>query len=312
MSHAPQEQSWLTWRAVVPADEDGLRRLDAACKKADGYEPVSNLPGDVLSAIAEDPDNAFCASEEELIAAVGWIQPRQDDERENSALLGGRVHPDYRRRGLGAVLLEWAELRAVQALKSDLPLRLVIRNEALSADAHAMYQDYGFEQDFSEHMLVRTLEEPLPDASLPPGLSLRNWDEHTAETFFKAYQLSFADRPGFPNPAADEWISEYESDADFRQDLSRVVIARQQQPVAFITLGELGGMGWISQVGVAQEWRGQGIAQALLAEALHQFKLHGYQEAGLHVNTNNANAAMVFHQLGFRRRLTRARYVKVI
>jgi len=49
-------------------------------------------------------------------------------------------------------------------------LRLTIRNEALTADANALYLDYGYENVFTEFMLVRSLEESLPVRTLPEGL----------------------------------------------------------------------------------------------------------------------------------------------
>jgi mycothiol synthase len=307
----PSKSSWLTWRTVTLDDEHDLHQFDAACKSIDGFEPVSNIPAKVLAACIAEPDNTFCAENNLGIAAVGWMELSASGNGEDRIDIGGRVHPDFRRRGLGSLLLEWAETRALQVFKSGVGLRLVIHNETLSADAHTIYQKFGFEPEFAEHMLVRALQGVLPVPSFPNGVHTQTWEAKTAGEFFQAYQASFRDRPGFPNPTVEDWVSDYVSEVGFRQDLSWVVIA-SDQPVAFITCSEFGGLGWVSQVGVAPEFRGQGIAFGLISTALQKFKSLGFIEAGLHVNVNNADAAMVFHQLGFRRRLTRARYVKVI
>ena len=310
MNIPPPQPSRLNWRTVTTSDKQNLPQLDAACKEKDGYELVSDMPSEVMAAYTADPHRTVCAAYNNTIAAICWLQPTTLTNHEFCVNLGGRVHPEFRRQGLGSFLLQWAESYSSLTFKSRAGLRLVIRNEALTADAHTIYQDFGYEQELAEHMLVCSLQETLPYPSLPEGLHTQAWDAQSSTGFFHAYQASFRDLPGFQNLQAEDWISDFESGAGFQPALSRVVFSAGQS-VAFITCSELGGFGWISQVGVVPKLRGQGIAFGLIAEVLHQFCTLGYKEVGLFVNVFNAGAALVFHQLGFRRKLTRANYVKV-
>lgn len=300
---------WMTWRALDPRDSAALHELDAACKQVDGVEPVSDLPGDALAACRDNPDNTFCAETRGKLAAVGWVVARPAVAGTQTILLGGRVHPDYRRKGFGTALLSWSHDRALGVAAPDATVRLVIKNEALTADAHTIYLEAGFEPLFAEHMLVRSFEDPLPEVELPSHIHTADWQADTAPLFFRAYQLSFADRPGFPDPDGEDWIGEYEREESFRPDLSRVALAGDE-PVGFVTCDIFGGFAWITQAGVVPAYRGQGIAFALLVEALKRFQAEGLPEAALHVNANNPRAARRFHDVGFRRRLTRARYEK--
>jgi GNAT superfamily N-acetyltransferase len=87
------------WRGVSAEDAEGLFELDRAVKRTDGPETVSDLVEDALAA-----DVAVCASARDgAIIGVGFVK---------GTTLGGTVHPDYRRRGVGTHLLGWAEEHA--------------------------------------------------------------------------------------------------------------------------------------------------------------------------------------------------------
>ncbi len=300
--------AWMTWRGLQLEDYQALEALDLACKQVDGAEPVSNLPADAMQAVRVHADNTFCAENDGQIMAAGWVMALSSGADEQRLQLGGCVHPQYRRRGLGSLPLEWLESRAARLGGVSRVRRLIIRNEALTADAHSIYSRAGFGQVFAEHMMVRALEGDLPYVSLPDNVCLLPWSTETAGLYYQAYRDSFVDRPGRIE-AAEEWIGGYEADADFRRDLSRVALLGKK-PVAFVTTGDLGGFAWLSQTGVVPDMRGRGIAYAMLVEVLRSFQAEGYREAGLHVNVNNPAAGRRFYELGFRRRLTRARYEK--
>jgi len=302
----------LMWRAISPEDELGLKALDTACKAVDGDEPVSDLPGDAMKAAVEHMDNALCVMANNEIVAAAWVHANPPQDGLQKVMLGGRVHPEYRRKGIGQALIAWAESRALNLAKPDVTLQLVIANEALTEDANALYLDYGYENIFTEFMLIRPLDEPLPEIPLPEGLTERRWDTASAPLFFQAYAEGFKDRLGEVVPVKEEWIAGYaEEDEDFRPDLSRVVL-EENNPAAFITCEISGQTGWIAQIAVVQERRRKGLARAILVQALKRLQDEGCVEAALHVNANNAHAAAAFFDVGFTLRLTRARFLKEI
>ena len=306
------DMNQLVWRSIEPKDEAALVELDAACKSIDGEEPVSNLPEDALKAAAIHSDNSLCVAVRDQLVAVGWLLVSEPAEGVQRIRLGGQVHPEFRRRGIGEALLSWAELRALQVAQPGLTLQLVITNEALTEGANVLYLEYGYENVLTEQMLVRPLDEvALPDP-LPEDLTARAWDAASAPLFFQAYAEGFSDRLGDIVPVQAEWIASYaEEDEQFRPDLSRVVL-EDEKPVGFVTCEVDGKTGWISQIAVVQEHRRKGLAHALLLDALQRFQQEGCEEAALHVNANNARAAAVFVDAGFVPRLIRARFMKEI
>jgi ribosomal protein S18 acetylase RimI-like enzyme len=305
MSAFPQISS-ITWREISANDSEALAALDRDCKRTDGDEPVSNLVADVLAAATNAPADTLCGVRPEgQIAALTWIKLEKVGDGQR-VRIWGRVQPDFRRRGLGTFLVDWAEDRAHQVAK---PASLVIASESLTADADKIYTKHGFAQDFAENMMVRDLGQPIPDAPLPDNVTAVQWTPDTMGKFFAAYSGSFADRPGFPNMSAEAWFGEYDESDGFRPDLSRVALAGNA-PVGFVTCDILAQYGWIGQVGVIPMWRASGLADALLVGAMKRFKHEGLTVMALHVNVNNPRAARVYERLGFMKRLQRARYVK--
>ena len=301
------------WRAVAERDLAALAALDAACRAADGPVSVPDPPyADLLAA----PEAVLgCAAAEEPgapLAAVGWVRVTGEQAR-----LGGKVHPAYRRRGLGAHALRWAE---AQATTLGSPSSLVIRNEALNAGSAALYTQAGYTQEFAEDWLQHDLGDPLPTVTHPA--TFVPWTADNTEQFFAVYRAAFQERwarnpSGDTGPDAEEWIADYADDPDFRPDLSLLALVAGQ-PVGFIATGVLplpgGGpvVGWISQVGTAPAVRGQAVGAGLVAAVLAAFQRESFPAVGLHVNVNNPGARRVYDQLGFRPVGQRARYGKVV
>lgn len=312
MSEQSMDKNRLIWRTLELKDEAALIDLDAACKAADGEEPVSDLAGDALKAAAAHGDNTLCVAVGEQLAAAAWVTVKTATEDDQRIQLGGKVRPEFRRRGIGEALLSWAESRALRLAQPDITLQLLIANEALTEDANKLYLDYGYENTFSELMLVRPLDVPLPHIQLAQGQTEYAWDDASAPLFFQAYAAGFRDRLGEAVPVKSEWIAGYaEDDEQFRPDLSRVVL-EGSVPVGFVTCEVDGKTGWISQIAVVQEKRRKGLAHSLVAGAIQRLQQAGCQEAALHVNTNNPRAQSVFYDAGFTHRLIRARFVKKI
>lgn len=67
---------------------------------------------------------------------------------------------------------------------------------------------------------------------------------------------------------------------------------------------ERGGWGSIQNLGVLSGWRGRGLGEALLLQALHGFRSVGLGRAQLEVTAQNDTAIRLYRRLGFRRAKT--------
>jgi mycothiol synthase len=293
------------WRSFSGEDSSRLAEFIAACQIVDGADPISDMAAEMADC---DGRNTLCAFTPEAgLVAAGWLKFLTGLR----IAFGGKVHPAFRRSGMGKQLMAWAESQAVAMLPPGKTIQMLITNESLGEDAHRLYLQGGFKQVLAEEMRVYDLTRPIPSAEWPEGLSRSAWSGETAAQFFQAYQESFRDRPSFPNLAAQAWIDGNLESEGFRPELS-ILAQSSGKPVGFLTAEVFSGLGWISQVGVLPAWREKGLGRALIVETLQQFRNAGFKEVALHVNVNNPQAINLYSNLGFVYRLRRARYIKEI
>ena len=165
----------------------------------------------------------------------------------------------------------------------------------------------GFELGHAEDDMVRGRKPALDDASreaLRQGALagvLAPWSDETATHFFRAYEASFEDRPGFPGWSETRWrafATEYDS---FRADLSCVLLG-SDAPVAFrivaIEPGESGSTAHVVQLGVVPGARRHGTGAALLAD-LDDRLPEDVRTLELSVGANNPAARALFERDGF-------------
>lgn len=176
--------------------------------------------------------------------------------------------------------------------------------EDLTDEIIARYTAEGYTLAFAEEVMRRGLGavSDLPEAALPDGVALAAWATETAPAFFAAYAAAFADRPGFPGWSQERWVQWTAGDADFRSGLSWVALA-DAEPVGFLTCAQDTAAptptGFIIQTGTRPDWRGRGLATALVTRALRACRDAGYTAVTLDVNVNNPTARRLYARLGF-------------
>ena len=108
----PPPRSELVWRPLVPQDLDSLFALVTECETHDDppYRTTKDeLWEDVYVGPGKDPSNNTLAAISPAgdVLAYGRARVLPGEERTVRAFLGGGVHPEIRRRGLGSDLLTW-------------------------------------------------------------------------------------------------------------------------------------------------------------------------------------------------------------
>ncbi|MCA1782794.1 MAG: GNAT family N-acetyltransferase [Dermatophilaceae bacterium] len=282
--------SVLQWSALTPSDIPAVRALAQACLDHDGGLP--QLIDDEFISRYFFGDDTIAGRDDlgELVA----IASLSYDEAGNR-IASGLVHPAMRRQGHGEALVAWAREQAL-----GVPIKVIA--ETMSPEAETLYASSGLSRSFAELVMCHDLTH-ISRIPLPEGVTTGPFTHDSAHDFFVAYQGSFGDRPGFPDPSEDKWLEWLRSDPEFRPDDSRVAYSKGAAPIGFITVSG----DWIEQVGVVPTWRGHRIGAHLVVRTLTALKASGSEKVWLNVAVDNESSEL-YRRLGFTVFGTRARY----
>jgi GNAT superfamily N-acetyltransferase len=222
------------------------------------------------------------------------------------------VHPEWRRRGLGRRLLDWAEERARASVRdgeggpADKPQQF--GGGGRDTDVfRAFAEANGYEPFRYHHEMRRALADPIRDAPLPPGLELRPVLPEHHRAIWDADEEAFRDHWDHAEPVEGD-SERFFNDPNI--DTSLWQVAWDGDEVAGLVInaivpheneqnGELAG--WLDGVATRRPWRGRGVASALIARSLQVLRDRGMEVAVLGVDAENPTGALGLYQsFGFR------------
>lgn len=326
----PSVDLGLTWRAIALDDIDIWHELVGAIERRD--RPSERLDHDDL--IEELTNGSFKdPARNSLIGVDAGGTARAFGHMDvypgatlRRVFLGGGVHPEWRRRGIGREVLRWQTARAREALseqetsetaESSLPWRIVASHEEHLIDRNAVFEAAGYVAIRWFHDMVRPLgggAAPVPEILLLEGLHLAPWTSDLDEVVRLAHNESFAGHWGSQPRDKELWKESVTEHRTFRRNWSRVVIDRTEPHEGGPTVaGYLAAhaypqdwqakgysQGWVSLVGVRPAWRGRRLAAALLAENMRCLEADAIDAAGLNVDTGNTSGALdLYHRMGY-------------
>ena len=292
---------------------DGLLVMINAAGRHDRFPQVSTM--EELVAEFDEPDfdpltDGRVAFLDGVIAGWSRVWHRPSDERLERAYIFGTVDPAQRGRGVGRALLTWGRGRAIEKLQAranNLPK--YVRIDALEHidDAHRLYGELGFQPVRWFEDLVRPVTNP-PSAPLPDGIVLRPWPTDRLEELRMVRNQAFADHWGSTDSGPEVW-KHYIEGHGIRPDLSFVAVdqatgrlvgfsinAHYPDDEALVGRRE----GWIDLIGTVGEWRGRGVASALISASIAAFVAAGFTHAALNVDSASpTGAAGLYRKLGF-------------
>jgi mycothiol synthase len=224
----------------------------------------------------------------------------------------GRVHPDHANQGIGTYLIQWAEAR----LRSDI--------DQAPAGAQVLMQTGFDRRDKAAHALVTALgfepiryfwrmevehDGPPAEAQWPDGITVRTIQPGEDER--KAYRVArtaFRDHWGHLDMPFEEvyalWESRFINVDDYDRTLRFLALdGGQIIGTSFCIPKPFDGTdaGWITTLGVLREYRGRGIAKALLLHSFGEFYRRGQKRVGLGVDAENpTGATKLYERVGMR------------
>ena len=151
MTALPPSTPDVHWRRPLATDIQPLHALIRASEVADEAPFASSL--EEVRQYAADPDLDLASDvllgglEGGRLACFAAVQMRQQQVNRRAVALFGAVHPEFRRRGLGTIMLRWSEAHAREKLArhdDDLPHFLEAWFDERLRDRRALFTSFGY------------------------------------------------------------------------------------------------------------------------------------------------------------------------
>ncbi|NWL12281.1 GNAT family N-acetyltransferase [Paenarthrobacter nitroguajacolicus] len=298
----------LSWRPATMEDLGnwaGLIARTAAVEHPVWYEKRGDLvhilestknPAETSTLLGVDSDG--------VARAYGRIAKNPEGDKATGMAC---VDPEWQQRGIGSAVLLWQEGQVRSRFESDqaaghttAPPRLRIQTEEQHEHQATLLMGHGYGAVRWFNEMHRPLSQQLPVAPLSAGLELRTLDPSLYEPVRQAHNDAFRDHWGSEPRDEESWRFTIE-EPTARHDLSAVVIDSGTGEVAGYQLTSFDPdsaadrgfkEGYTELLGVRRAYRGRGIAQALLADAMQRYASAGMDVASLDVDSANPTGAL--------------------
>ena len=227
----------------------------------------------------------------------------------------GFVDPRWRGQGLGTEGMRWI-LERSREIHTERAPGVVAKVQVYGyPDNHSqieLIESHGFTAvNWSAVMRVRLDDgRDLAAAQFPAGFTLLPYDRTWSARMRAAHNAAFLDHWGFVPWDEQMWQQWIDGSKNFRRDISWVVVddADPEVVVAYVQSNEFDAYeamtgrreAYLGKIGVRREYRGRGLASALLRHALLSYREAGYVESSLDVDTNNPTGAFgLYERAGF-------------
>ena len=205
----------------------------------------------------------------------------------------GTVHPDYRGRGIGRLLLQRAEERAREQLPAATPgARVTIGCWAKSTNSAKQHllERRGFRHIRQFWIMHISLSEPPAPAQLPAGITIQTMEPGMERAVHQAAEDGFADHWSYLPLSFEQWQQREMTRETF--DPSLWFLAMDGDSIAAINLcANEAGEGWVNDLAVLRPWRRRGLGLALLQHAFREFYARGLREVYLNVDAQSLTGA---------------------
>jgi mycothiol synthase len=208
----------------------------------------------------------------------------------------GVVAPGFEGRGIGRLLLRWAERRN-HALG-----RTVHRQRAAAGNRRAreLFLGAGYERVRGFQRLMRPLDDAGEAPAPPSGVMLRPLDvEADARAVYALDAESFASSPDYMPTTFEDFRTHHLGGHDLAAELS-ILAWDADRLVGFIVAlrREHEAVGYIALLAVAPSHQRRGLGTSLLGSAFTAFAGAGLREAQLSVASDNPRGLRLYERAG--------------
>jgi ribosomal protein S18 acetylase RimI-like enzyme len=217
-----------------------------------------------------------------------------------------QVLPEYEWSGIETEAMVWAETRLTELRKRDAQRwsgNFASGARQDNAKRIAFLEQHGFRYrgEFAEVNMLRSLDEPIPEAALPTGCQVRAIAE-VGETSTRAA----AEREvWFPWPVgniSDDDYARLMRMPGYHRDLDVVAVTPDGVIAAYVNgwIDPVNRIGDFGPVGALPAYRRQGLTRATLLGGLRRMKARGMNRMCISTGVSNMPALRLYESIGFK------------
>ena len=306
----------MTLRPLGHDDIPALARLLAAAEAVDRtgeHYNEADLTEEFANPDIELGKDIVGAFDGDVLVGYFSVYPRSTDGEQAKFHVEGTVAPERRDQGIGTELVRAMLARADQVHRErhpDLPARIGLTGISSNTEQAELLEHHGLAPERWNFVMRASLGAVDAPPALPDGLELRRYDDSYAEPMHRAHNEAFLDHPNFTPWTEVMWKQWVTDSRNFRPELSFVVVepSAPERVVAYLQSNEYDAYfqatgrreAYVGKVGTLRDFRGRGLAGALLRHALAAYQQAGFDEASLDVDSENPTGALgVYQRAGF-------------
>jgi GNAT superfamily N-acetyltransferase len=223
----------------------------------------------------------------------------------------GFLVPEFRRKGIGPMLLKWMEQRLGDIAAThplDVAKFFQVNVTQFQKGTAIMLERSGYQPIRYFDAMVRPTLDDIPDFPLPDGMEVRSVLPDNYPAIWKSVDETSLDEWGYKKPTEQDY-QEWLTSPHFQPDLWQVAweIATDQvvgHVLTFIDRDENEQYnrqrGYTEGIGVDRSWRRRGLARALISRSLRAQKAAGMTESALVADNDSAsNVTRLYESCGF-------------
>ena len=235
----------------------------------------------------------------EALVAFAAIEPRADEEFRGQV----SVHPDWRRRGIGATLAQGLERAVRDRLTPDttepIPLLGFVKGD--STPERQWIESLGYTWSRRFWRMRIDMESPPPAPEWPQGITVRDFvPGQDDRAMYEAQEMAFADHWGHVARPYDDFAKRLER-SDFDPSLWHVAMDGDTIVATASNSTLADNVGWVSGLGTIPAYRRRGIARAILLHSFGVFWRRGMPSVALGVDADSLTGATgLYESVGMR------------
>ena len=235
------------------------------------------------------------------------------------------VRPEWRRRGIGGRLLDWAETHARELTAAGLAGPTDVQHDVMGwGDLHVagpaeVAAKRGYRQTRWGFEMLRPLDAPVIVEALPAGIEIRPVEPAHHRAIWDADVEAFLDHRDPIVRTEEDFKARFEAPS---LDTSTWQVAWAGDDVVgavmtWVSPEENERVGikraWLDHISVRRPWRRQGVAAGLITATLERLRQLGFEQAALGVDAENPTGALrLYERLGFVRSKTGIGYRRAL